>query len=123
PPVELDGIGSPAGSEDYLIALKDVPHAKQGKAVPRPRPIPPRGEDSRCTEGHRSSKEAWNKREASLSLSSTDSYGGNRLMVIFLPLDTNGKPNRKRRQLDEDNVGSSGAALSQLDEDLLTQLA
>jgi hypothetical protein len=74
------------------------------------------------------------KRQASHSVSSTDSYGGRKyhlyetpIQALTPPIDTaNGKPDRKRRQLGEGNAGLPGNTHFQFQEDddtIFSQLA
>ncbi|KAG2335413.1 hypothetical protein BDR05DRAFT_1006837 [Suillus weaverae] len=122
--IEDGDIESAAKSDDAVgsnLASNCAFHKEQGKPTPRPRPIYRRGEVAgRRTEGHRLTKDVaptLKKRQASHSVSSTDSYGGH---------TANGKPDRKRRQLGEDNAGLPGNIHFQFQEDddtIFSQLA
>jgi hypothetical protein len=64
-------------------------HKEQGKPTPRPRPIYRGGEvTGRRMEGHRLTKDAAPtlKRQASHSVSSTDSYGGRKCHLYETPI-------------------------------------
>ncbi|KAG2104270.1 hypothetical protein BD769DRAFT_1676257 [Suillus cothurnatus] len=94
-------------------------HKEQGKPTLRPHPIYRGGEGVAPT---------LKKRQASHSVSSTDSYGGRKYHLYETPIQAltppiytaNGKPDRKRRQLGE---GNTHFQFQEDDDTIFSQLA